>query len=708
MRNDKNFISFCSKNICLFLKKERERLLGYSVCPAKKSFCLDEEFVGGPLSHIRLAAQNSITLNPASSIYSPTADCLMYDKINTSQTNAGIELETKLCDINQTYEIILKYELLDKTPVVKCRTVLKNISESKLVVEDLSSAVFYNLGAFNDSKKNEEILIYIPYSNWCAEGQWQAFKPHQIGLCENFEPVKQSPACFSVSNVGSFSCGTHLPMAIIENRSRGLAYFWQIEYSGSWRWELGEYLRTLYVCLAGANAKTGNWLEVLQPQQAVNSIPVAFGVVEGTFEHAVKALTDYRRHYLKVDHREDANLPVFVNDYMHGLKANPIERDELQYISAAAKTGAEYYVIDAGWYSSVGEDWWSSVGQWKESPDRFPNLGLVGLCDKIRELKMKPGLWIEIEAVGVNSVLAKKPDDWFFQRHGQRVSDNGRYFLDFRNPNVREHAHRIINSLIESYGIEYLKIDYNINSGIGTDLKAASPASGQMRHIFCYYGWLNEIHEAHPSLVIENCSSGGMRMDYGMLSHTQVQSLSDQENFKMFPSIVNGCLANVLPEQAMAWAYPMANDSVEVTVFNLVTVMTSRFLLSGQIHKLTDKQMSFVKEAVAKYKEIRCIINESYPFWPSGTCKTGQQDRWVTLGLRNKDFTEMLIYVWRLNDEADKLKLDIRQWVNGRADSKVVFPSLYEDKVNYNPNAGLLEINLPSKYSACVIKVRKN
>lgn len=76
------------------------------------------------------------------------------------------------------------------------------------------------------------------------------------------------------------------------------------------------------------------------------------------------------------------------------------------------------------------------------------------------------GLWLEPEVIGVKSPLAQSlPDDAFFQRHGVRVCDSGRYLLDFRSPAAREHVTRTVDRLIDDFGAVFFKFDYNTVPG---------------------------------------------------------------------------------------------------------------------------------------------------------------------------------------------------------------------------------------------------
>ncbi|WP_330396586.1 alpha-galactosidase [Blautia pseudococcoides] len=104
------------------------------------------------------------------------------------------------------------------------------------------------------------------------------------------------------------------------------------------------------------------------------------------------------------------------------------------------------------------------------------------------------------------------------RKRAKRVYDRSRYQLDFRNPQVRAHATEVIDRVVNEYGVGYIKMDYNIEPGIGTEVDADSYGDGLLGHNRAYLEWLDGIFEKYPDLIIENCSSGGLRMDYAMLS----------------------------------------------------------------------------------------------------------------------------------------------------------------------------------------------
>src|SRR5439155_4577020 len=113
------------------------------------------------------------------------------------------------------------------------------------------------------------------------------------------------------------------------------------------------------------------------------------------------ALTRFRRASAGV--RMHAAGAVVFNDYMNTVNGDPSAEVLHPLIDAAGDSGAEYFVIDAGWYADNG-DWWDEVGEWQPSTRRFPG-GISEVLEHIRRRGMVPGLWLEPEVVGTNSPM---------------------------------------------------------------------------------------------------------------------------------------------------------------------------------------------------------------------------------------------------------------------------------------------------------------
>jgi len=581
------------------------------------------------------------------------------------------------------------YEFFAHSPTVRRYTEVKNNGSMPVGIEYISSAMLHNFNIPADSTPDQNIFVYLPYNSWQQEAQWKKLKPSELGL--DFNGVFNLNAV-SATNTGTFSSIKYLPMAMIENHTVGITWFWQIEHNGSWHWEFStasswDNIHSTYLYLGGPDEYHHQAWDELSPGESFKTVPVALGCVKGGFNEAVAALTVYRREVLLKNQKDNVSCPVIFNDYMNCLFGDPTTEKEMPLIDAAAKTGCDYYVIDAGWYAELNESWWDAVGLWEPSKSRFPG-GLQKLLDYISQKGMKPGLWLEIEVVGINSPLKNKPDSWFMMRHGKRVIDNGRYLLDFRNPEVIAHCDAVIERLVKSYGIRYIKMDYNINALTGTETNVESFGQGLLQHNRAVVNWYLKIAEKYPELTIENCGSGGCRMDYAMLSATSLQSLTDQTNYLKIPAILVGGLAAVLPEQLTPWSYPKVTDNEQAASFNMVNVMMCRILQSGHLAQLSGKSINQIKTGIAIYKKsIAPYIPSSIPFFPLGLPSVSDSNTPVAVGLKSEK--KEFIAVWRLQgdnsvkittEETHKLRLlyprdlDIRLEKTNKG-FEVIFPS---------------------------------
>ncbi|MBO5281604.1 MAG: alpha-galactosidase, partial [Lachnospiraceae bacterium] len=233
------------------------------------------------------------------------------------------------------------------------------------------------------------------------------------------------------------------------------------------------------------------------------------------------------------------------------------------------------------------------------------------------------------------------------------------YQLDFRNPEVIAHVNEVIDRVVQEYGVGYIKMDYNIEPGIGTELNADSVGQGMLEHERAYLAWLDDVFARYPELVIENCSSGGLRIDYALLSRYSIQSTSDQEDYRNYATIAANAAAGVTPEQAAVWSYPMrlegeGKDGREEVIYNMINAMLLRIHQSGHLAELSAERTALVKEGIACYKQIRQDIRQALPFWPLGLADN--RDQWLCAGLKTEE--KAYLAVWRRQMEG---KVDNRK-----------------------------------------------
>ncbi len=553
--------------------------------------------------------------------------------------------------------------------VIKSWTEGYNESAESHPIEYISSFALTGL-PFNAAKARDKgALMYIPHSTWYGEAQWKTYTLNELG----YDVVNDISTGASVKRITHTSTGTwasseYLPMGSYENKDTGSTVTWQIETSGSWFWELSDIAETLYLNISGPTYQENNFLKILKPGDSFRSVECAIAFINGDFEESIQELTKYRRR-IRRKNQDNENPSVIFNDYMNCLTGDPTTGKLIPLIEAAAEAGCKYFCIDCGWYADGF--WWDGVGEWLPSKARFPG-GIEEPLDYIISKGMIPGLWLELEVMGINCPLANRVStDWFFQRNGRPVIDEGRYQLDYRNPEVIRHANGVIRRLVEEYGVGYIKMDYNINAGPGTERDADSAGDGLLQHTRAYLKWLDGIFEKYPDLIIENCGSGGMRMEYSLLSRHSIQSVTDQTDYLKMAAISANCMTAVTPEQAAIWSYPLRDDDCEEAIFNMVNAILFRIHQSGHLAEISADRLKYIKEGIQYHKQICRELKEGVPFWPIGLASLS--DEYICAGIDCGD--KLYIAVWRIDGEKELVDIPIKQARSKKAQAVCKYPA---------------------------------
>ncbi|MER6155551.1 glycoside hydrolase family 36 protein [Streptomyces sp. NPDC001868] len=586
-------------------------------------------------------------------------------------------LTFELHDAASGLTAFVEYASPDGIPVLRSRVRLRNDGSRTVTVRSVGSLLLGGLPS------PDELSVLRARNDWLAECRWYA-EPLRDSVPDiNHEAHGGAGhAAARLAGRGSWPTDGHLAMGALQHRTDARSWLWQIESASSWVWEAGEAAGQTYLALGGPTHDEHQWREVLEPGAEFTTEWAALAL--GTrFEGALAALTSYRRA-VRRPHPDQTRLPVIFNDYMNTLMGDPTTEKLLPLIDAAAEAGAEYFCVDAGWYDDgedggsgegrergeSGEDqepgegggvqnadspggWWDSVGAWLPSARRFPGGGPDGgpggirvVLDRIRERGMVPGLWLEPEVIGVRSPLAGALPAEAFLRHedGSRVTEQGRHQLDLTHPAARAHLDGTVDRLVGEWGVGYLKLDYNITT----------TAPAHLAHSRAWLSWLSSVLDRHPGLVIENCASGGMRMDGASLAVAQLQSTSDQQDPLRYPPIAASAPTAVPPEQGAVWAYPQPSCTDAEIAFTLGSALLGRIHLSGHLDQMTDHQLGLVRDALTTYKSIRADLRTALPFWPLGL--PGWTDDWIALGMRPPvaGTAPAYVTVWRRGGDTER------------------------------------------------------
>ncbi len=302
---------------------------------------------------------------------------------------------------------------------------------------------------------------------------------------------------------------------------------------------------------------------------------------------------------------------------------------------AASELGFEVATVDAGWFGApdAGSVWSEQRGDWSSvNTVRFP-AGLAALGDRIRQAGLEAGMWIEAEAVGARSALrARLPDAMAHCVEGRRHDPSYRLMtesLDTDDPTFlgyvclgsetgRRHVRQSISDLITTTGARWIKLDFNIDPDGGCTRTDHGHGSGDglFRHYEGLYAVLDEVRDHHPEVLIESCSSGGLRIDLGLARHVHTFFLSDPDYTEHHLQVLWGVRNLVPPAGILHWSWsqwrgdypPAQRDWARVTAAEFDTMlraaMLHRFGVSLRLPELSDELRDRLRVHVALFRDV--------------------------------------------------------------------------------------------------------
>ena len=534
------------------------------------------------------------------------------------------------------YKVEKKEKYCSNCGVTQRSNVIYNITDKPLRLCHISSLYLENIAP---DFHNKDVLIHICNFAWQGEAQWTAFTPYQLGLYpvakHDFSHIDKT-----ITSTGSWSTHKYYPILIIEDKTDKKVWYFELQTSSSWSFELGTVgnngVCTLSVDCTATSENNNGFYKVLQPGEAFETPSVLYGEAE-SFEDAVYALLKFKRK----NGKRLNELTVCFNDYMNCLWAMPSREKLVPLIDAAANVGAELFCIDDGWFIRDGNG--KDFGDWIENDSLFGEGGFKSIIDYIKSKNMIPGIWLELETAFCYTSISKIAPDAILTRCGLPIGEE-RQFLNFGCKEVTDYLYGIVKHLYDM-GIRYIKNDYNHSTGVGCDGEG-SFAAALIENNNNFFKFIEKLMADMPDLVIENCGSGAMRCDDGTLRHFHLQSTSDQEIFTNNPSIIRGMQGCMPAEKMGIWSYPfpatykyrldinsayteeyykeMADG--QQTIYNMACAFFGIMTLSGHLEKCDDYNLSLVKKGIEAYKANRDFIIDAMPVF------IGEQQKIYTKG----------------------------------------------------------------------------
>ena len=362
----------------------------------------------------------------------------------------------------------------DEYGVISRKDVFTNISSNPISVKSLKSCFVFNGGEYE---------VYTQFNSWQSEslGSWQNLVS-SVSVCGE--------------SIRTTTNGTPFMVLWNSQLNRGVAFHlmpksaWEIKATRRQK----AFKNTEIVVEMGISDY--NFDLTLSPGEMLEMPEIICYEVRNKIH-----MDCYKLHNYMHTNYPRRELPVIYYTWTYRFDYITYENVTSQ-IQRAAELGVEYFFIDAGWFGK-GDAWSDSVGDWEENTTSKLCGRMKDIADEVRKSGMKFGIWLEPERAAAKSDSVKYHGEYYMPSD----TDPDTYFLDFANPDAREWMLGVFDNLIERYGIEYIKDDFN------ADMFFDPRASAFLKYHLGHEEFVKELRRRHPHIYFSSCASGGHRME---------------------------------------------------------------------------------------------------------------------------------------------------------------------------------------------------
>ena len=612
------------------------------------------------------------------------SDLLRFRTFVDEKTAEGRRI-TLVCDSD---ELSIKAYYLFAAGERVLRVYAEVTAKKEVTVEYVSTLFLPHVCGRKEGGMYENTSLEVAHNTWHGELQWRKYTLSQLGLTGCHDNFSIKRICFT--NTGTWSAKDVMPCGFLMRDDQ--VYGWQIEANGSWYFEVSNNAEGLYLALSGPTFEENAWFVDLPVGGMFTTVTAAVALTE-TKPDCIAALTKYRRTLFDT-YEADQDLPPQYNGYMHSNWDFPTTERLLAQIDMVKALDIPYYIVDAGWFCNK-KNFWNNIGDWLHPDEPFDGTELRAIFDHARAQGLKCGLWMEIEDVGAQCPNFEQLKPMLMKRRGKLVCDNERYFLDFSLPETRAYMDKVMHFVIEKYGVDYFKIDYNVDCPVGCDNNAESYGQGLLKHNRSYLAWVRSLHTRYPHIVMESCASGGMRLDYATVPRHALGNISDQIYYQRVPYILNNATAYLLPEHTGVWAYPLEGATDGEMHINFVNTALFRMQLSGPVETYDERKKKMAEEGIALYRRLCRFTRKATPFLPLGFAQF--TDTTVAFGYQEEKIAYLAVY--NLHGEKDKQIV----CPFGIASARLLYPSDKNAEISVCGNA--LRVSFTEEEDACMVEM---
>ena len=373
-------------------------------------------------------------------------------------------------------------------------------------------------------------------------------------------------------------------------------------------------------------------------------------------------LHDWARRYLLPD--GNSRRPIVLNSW-EGAYFDFDESVLTGMINKASPFGIEMFVLDDGWFGNgfPRNNSTAGLGDWQTNTAKLPR-GLNYLVDYARNKGLKFGLWIEPEMVNPNSNLALSNPGWIVQSPGREIPAlRNQWMLDLSNPDVRNFIWDTIDSILTACpGIAYIKWDANkhVENVGSTYLPSNLQSHFWIEYTRGLYMVYEKIRQKYPDVILQACSSGGGRVDFGSMKYNHEFWPSDNTNPLSRIFIQYGTNLIYPPVATASHVSPSPNHQTGIVTplkFRFDVAMTGRLGMEMHPGELNGADSIFAVKAIESYKKFSPLIAGGDLYRLISPYEKGG---WASLMYVSKDKKEAVLFVFSTESHPRAVRPSVR------------------------------------------------
>ncbi|MDR2376259.1 MAG: alpha-galactosidase [Treponema sp.] len=403
--------------------------------------------------------------------------------------------------------------------------------------------------------------------------------------------------------------GYSRPAFWLRNRCSGKTLVCELAYSSNWEFRIrtSSVNNTEQAGFAiGLPETAGEYCRVLDPGESASTPLVHAGYFSGDDDSIVQAAHAYMRHTVmpKPPEGKEVEVETWHLGYLGGRETGERIKENMD---AAAVIGTEMYILDAGWFGEPPNVWYHNGGDWYAGP--WMGCSIKSLSDYAHSKGMRFGLWFAVEGTGPNSKLRREHPEWLMTRNGEKTQPWEGILNLTRDDVVNWIEKDVIERSINEYGLDLFRIDAGSCVGLGANRERSGLKENMMwRYCDNLYGIFDRVVKKYPQVVFQNCSSGGGRLDYGMLRRFHNTEMSDWSSPPRVIKMYSGISMAIPPERILCFCgavgWGMDEPGLDFQLRRVSVCLPRINSIAPSLAELPEPLLSAINEKMGLYKKV--------------------------------------------------------------------------------------------------------